>query len=133
MSRSMTKRRQDMRARVVWGFLILMAPNFAAQAAVRVSVDARTLRVAGTDGPDSIVAEVTDNPASIAVDGGTAGETERSQRQSFPLEAFDRLEVSAGDGEDFVNIIDPAGLLDARRKVLKLDGGNGNNIVILSY
>jgi Ca2+-binding RTX toxin-like protein len=103
--------------------------------------DRRTLHIEGTDASETIIAEVIGDPASragsspatIAIEyRGTDGPG-APQKSSFPLDAFDRLVVNARGGADFVNIIDAAELLDSQKKILNLDGGDGDNIVALSH
>lgn len=110
--------------------------------AFTASIDARrTLHVVGTDASDTIIAEVIGAPVSTP-DGGSAtiaieyrrtDGSGRPQKSSFRLDAFDRLVVNARGGADFVNIIDAAQTLDSQKKVLNLDGGEGDNIVVLSH
>lgn len=92
----------------------------------------RTLHIEGTDAAETIIAEVIGEPASITIDyRGTDPGT--PQKVSFRLDAFDRLVLNARGGADFVNIIDARELLDTQKKILKLDGGDGNNVVFLSH
>jgi Ca2+-binding RTX toxin-like protein len=126
---------------VFLGLVMLLAtnissgqPNVRRPAPFRASIDARrTLRILGTDEAESIVAQVRAEGATIEIEYRRADGTEKPQTVSFPLDAFDRLEVSSGGGADFVNIIDPAETLDARKKVLSLDGGEGDNVVVISH
>ncbi len=92
----------------------------------------RTLHIEATNATETIIAEVNGDPASISIEYRlTAGAP--PQKSSFRLDAFDTLVLNARGGADFVNIIDAAELLTARRKVLKLDGGSGENIVVLTH
>jgi Ca2+-binding RTX toxin-like protein len=95
--------------------------------------DRRTLRIEGTDAPDAIIAEVSDEQATIVVEYRRTDGMGTPQKSSFRLDEFDRLVVNARGGADFVNIIDTAQLLDRQEKVLSLDGGEGDNIVVLSH
>jgi Ca2+-binding RTX toxin-like protein len=119
-------------------FLVVIVPGAQAQALAiasgfSASVDTRTLRVAGTDADESIVAEVSAARAEITISYRRADSRGAATRSSFPLDAFDRLEIDARGGADFVNVIDPTELLDARRTILKFDGGDGDNVVVMSH
>ena len=114
----------------------------AQNVAFTASVDARrTLRLEGTDASDTIIAEVIGEPgsrsgggsATIAVEYRSTDGTGTPQKSSFRLDAFDRLVVNARGGADFVNVIDAAEMLDSQKKILNLDGGEGDNIVVLSH
>lgn len=129
--------------------------NVSAQASpFRASIDdQRTLRLEGTDAPETIIAEVIGDPASrpntdsrpIGVTRASGGsvtieiEYRRAdgavapQKSSFSLAAFDRIVVNARGGADFVNVIDAAETLESQKKVLSLDGGEGENVVVISH
>lgn len=106
--------------------------NLAEQPApFRAFIDARrTLHIEGTEAAETIIAEVITESGLITIDYRTDG-TREPWKLSFRLDAFDRLNLNARGGPDFVNIIDAAELLD--RKGLKLDGGDGDNSVVFSH
>src|ERR1051326_5595518 len=89
-----------------------------------VFIDARTLRINGTDGADTITARVSDDRASFIVDS--------PRKVSFRLGDFDRIEINAGGGNDFVNIVDASEALETQKKSVKIDGGEGANIVAIT-
>lgn len=109
----------------------------------------RTLHLEGTDAAETIIATVIGDPApipsgdsppvtragraTIVIEYRSADGTGEPQKSSFSLEAFDRVVLNARRGDDFVNIVDPAELLDATKKILTLDGGDGDNVVVLSH
>ncbi|HEX8284488.1 MAG TPA: hypothetical protein VF588_14075 [Pyrinomonadaceae bacterium] len=99
----------------------------------RASVDSRrTLNVEGTDAAEAITLEVSGEPASVSVEYRSAVGDRAPRKESFRLDAFDRLAVNARGGNDFVNIIDAAGLLDAQKKAMRLEGGEGDNVVAVT-
>ena len=111
--------------------------------------DRRTLRIEATDASETIIATIVGDstfvptpgsaPAprpgrtSINIEYRVGNGTAAPQTSSFALEAFDRIVLNAGSGDDFVNIIDAAELLDALNKTMNLNGGDGDNIVVLSH
>ncbi len=120
-------------------FASVFPPAFSAGAIAggsssQASIDnRRTLQVEGTDAPEAIIVEVIGEPASITVEYRRTDGAGTPRKESFRLDAFDRLAVNARGGADFVNIVDAAGLLDAQKKTLRLDGGEGDNVVVLSH
>lgn len=110
--------------------------------AFTASIDARrTLRLEGTGAAEAITAVVSAQPRSpsgggrptIAIEYRRSGTTGGTRRFSFRLDAFDRMVVRARGGADFINVVDVAELLDSQRKVLALDGGEGDNVVVFSH
>ena len=94
--------------------------------------DRRTFHIEGTDAAETIIAEVIGDPLSITIEYRIGADRE-PQKSSFRLDRFDRLILNARGGADFVNIIDATELLSAQRKALNLNGGDGDNIVVLSH
>ncbi|MEN3331729.1 MAG: serralysin [Blastocatellia bacterium] len=110
------------------------ADTVAQEASFKATIDRqRTLNIEGTDAAETIIMEVTDEPASVAIEYRKTDGTGTPQKASFLLSAFDRLVVNARGGADFVNIIDAAELLDTQKKTLNLNGGEGDNIVVVSH
>src|SRR6185312_9969885 len=122
--------------------------NFAAAPPFKPYIDERrTLHLDGTEAAETIVATINGEPtslpdaspatraarANIAIDYRLASGTSETQQASFSLESFDRIMVNAGGGDDLVNIIDAGELLDASKKILNLNGGDGDNIVVVSH
>ncbi len=124
-------------------FVPASRPSVAAQGdAFRAAIDnQRTLRIEGTEAAETIIAEVigdaasgaSDNAATISLAYRRQDGTGTIQNLSFRLEAFDRVVINARGGNDFVNVIDAAEALDRQRKALTLDGGEGDNVVVLTH
>jgi Ca2+-binding RTX toxin-like protein len=121
------------RFRLLLALFMLASPLAAQSASFKASIERRTLRIEGTDAAETIIAEVMGDPASINIEYRGPDAEKASQKVSFRLDAFDRLILNARGGADFVNIIDIAQLLDSQKKILKLDGGDGDNVVVLSH
>ncbi len=92
--------------------------------------DHRVLQLLGTNASENIIAQVQ-AAGTITIDHSVPGGA--SSTAAFALAAFDRLNLIAGDGDDFVNIIDPEETLDNAKKTMSLDAGNGDNIVVLTH
>lgn len=95
--------------------------------------DFRVLHLLGTNAAEQIVAEVHRDQGQIVVNSQTADGSGTPQEFVFQLDEFDRLNVMAAGGDDFVNVIDSSETLDATGKVLSLDAGDGDNTVVLTH
>ena len=94
-------------------------------------VDAdRTLHVQGSSADERIVANVHGDIGAIVIehDDDDLGH----QAVSFALDEFDRIQLDAGDGNDFVNIVDADSTLDLQGYTLQLSGGAGDNAVLIT-
>ena len=120
-------RKRDRRRLIPLGFetlenrLLLAADAF---------VDAeQTLQIIGTASDDQIVATVDSVSQEIVISTADTGD---SQAFRIPLDDFQRIQLDAAGGNDFVNMIDADFTLEARKVQLDLSGGDGENIVFLS-
>lgn len=84
-------------------------------------------------GVQTFAAPVKDKQdAKITIQYRRTDITAAAEQAAFAFDAFGRIEIDAGAGADFVNIIDPAQRLDAKRKGLDIAGGDGDNIVAIT-
>lgn len=104
----------------------------AAEAFIAEIVAPRTLRITGTAAAETIVVRVVPGKKQLEVDYKRADGRGKAQRTSFPIGSIDRLEIDAGAGADFVNVIDPASTFDGKKKRIDLKGGDGDNIVAVT-
>jgi len=101
-----------------------VASNFAAY----IDND-QTLQVTGSEADERIVATVDGDTQAIVI---KQSEMTGSNSVTFPLSEFSRIQLNAGDGSDFVNIVDADAALDEHQVTLHLSGGDGDNVVLLS-
>src|SRR4051794_7183686 len=64
----------------------------------KAPIDRRTLRIEGTDAAETIIAEVTGDPASIAIEYRRTDGIGAPEKASFRLDAFDHLILNARGG-----------------------------------
>ncbi len=133
---SLCRRRAILQRALLFMSLFSCAVGGAAQGrgTFRAFLDeGRTLHLVGTGAAETILVRVENNPASLTLDYRRQDGQGAPQTASFPLDAFDRLEILAGGGEDFVNVVDPEELLDTGKKILRIDGGDGDNTVAITH
>ena len=105
---------------------IAAAPVAAAAPAVRAAVIDGTLLIDGSPAADHITLRLSkDDRTQLQVDFGDHG----SADQTFDLNAFDAVDVEAGNGNDTVKIDEINGNF-TKSKPTRIDGGNGDDTLL---